>query len=67
MSFPVGTDFEIEATSGDCAILRNDEGACLVVGIDGIRGTFDAPDAHFEDARGLWVVEGDRLRVIFPR
>jgi hypothetical protein len=69
VSFPVGTDAELETACGDVALLRKPDGACLLVAPDGIRGTFEAPDAEFSvfETRGLWVIEGDRIRVIFPR
>jgi hypothetical protein len=69
VSFPVGTDAELETACGDVALLRKSDGTCLLVGPDGIRGTFEAPDADFgvNETRGLWVIEDDRIRGIFPR
>ncbi len=68
-SFPVGSDAELERTCGEIAILRKPDGTCFGVGPDGIRGTFEAKDADFglHATRGLWLVEGDRIRGIFPR
>ena len=64
----VGTDAELETTAGDDAVLRTSHG-CLLVGKDGIRGTFEADGASFGvvGTRGLWVVGGDRVRGVFPR
>lgn len=64
----VGTDARLETTCGDDALLRRDDGTCTLVGRTGIRGTFEARDAVFSvsGTRGLWVVEGDRIRAIPP-
>lgn len=65
----VGTGTELEATAGDCAILRRADGTWLLVSTAGILGTFEAPEASFGlfGTRGLWLCEGDRIRAIFPR
>ncbi|HET9989984.1 MAG TPA: hypothetical protein VFQ65_15745 [Kofleriaceae bacterium] len=64
----VGTEAHLETTCGDDALLRSDGGKCTVVGRSDIRGTFAAKDAVFSviGTRGIWVVEGDRIRGIAP-
>jgi hypothetical protein len=63
----VGESMDLETTSGDAAILRDDDGACLVVGSDGQpRARFDAPDARFSvvgTRGGPYVVEPERVRI----
>jgi hypothetical protein len=64
----VGESMQLETTCADAAILRDDRGACLVVGSDGqLRATFDAPKAQFTvmgTRRGPYVVEPDRVRLV---
>lgn len=61
----VGSDASLETTCGDDALLRREDGRCLLVGKEGIRGTFEAKDASFSvvgTRGGPWVIEGDRIR-----
>ena len=64
----VGEAMELETTCGDAAILRDDRGACLLVGSDGQpRARFDAPHARFSvvgTRRGPYVVEPGRIRLV---
>jgi hypothetical protein len=64
----VGESMKLETTCGDAAILRDDRGACLVVGSDGQpRARFDAPNARFTaigTRRGPYVIEPDRVRLV---
>jgi len=64
----VGESMRLETTCGDAALLRDDRGACLLVGSDGQpRARFDAPNAHFSvvgTKRGPYVVEPGRVRLV---
>lgn len=64
----VGESMRLETTCGDAALLRDDRGACLLVGSDGQpRARFDAPNARFSvmgTRRGPYVVEPERVRLV---
>jgi len=64
----VGETMKLETTCGDAALLRDERGACLLVGSDGQpRARFDAPDARFSvvgTRRGPYVVEPDHVRLV---
>ncbi|MDQ3298194.1 MAG: hypothetical protein M3619_16530, partial [Myxococcota bacterium] len=65
-SLEVGSDLELENTCGDDALLRRDDGRCLLVSRDGSRLGFEAADASFSvvgTTGGPYVVEGERIRV----
>jgi hypothetical protein len=62
----VGERMRLETTCGDCALLRDDAGDCLVIGSDGARGRFSAPGAQLSvigTRGGPYLVEGARVRV----
>jgi len=67
----VGMGARLEATCGDDALLRYDDGTCLVVSSwDGSLGRFSAPAASFSvvgTRGGPWVIEGDRIRGAFGK
>jgi hypothetical protein len=64
----VGESMRLETTCGDAAVLRDDRGACLVVGADGQpRARFEAPNARFSvvgTRRGPYVLERGRVRLV---
>ena len=64
----VGDAMRLETTCGDAAVLRDDGGACLLVGSNGqARARFDAPNARFSvfgTRRGPYVVEPERVRLV---
>lgn len=65
-SLEIGSDLELETTCGDDALLRRDDGSCLLVSRDGSRLGFEALHASFSvfgTTGGPYVVEGDRIRV----
>lgn len=66
-SIVVGLDARLETTSGDAALVKTPK-EWLVVGHEGVKGRFEAPGASYSvvGTRGLWVVERNRIRGIFP-
>jgi hypothetical protein len=67
-SVAVGTDAALETTCGESALLRSEDGTCLLISRAGVVATFTAKDAHFPvtgTRGGPWVVEGDRIRGAF--
>lgn len=61
----VGTAAALETTTGDDAVMRRD-GVALVIGEGGVRGRFAIADAIVIGGRGLWIVEGERVRGVLP-
>jgi hypothetical protein len=65
-SIDVGSAAELETTAGDDAVVRRD-GDGLIIGEGGVRGRFAIGDAVVIGGRGLWIVDGERVRGVLAR